>query len=282
MRKMTAISEEIFSSIPMPTWRWLGVNEAKVPAGIDIKNTKIKRIRLAAGEKRTITRKETVGFKELRITLEPWADLTLEQAVLLGEGESSATKVKVKVKDAARFTYTGAFLGGREAATDLEVKLLGKEAKADVWALYLGDKGNKLDLNYVIRQEGRRTEANMQVRGALLEGAEKIFRGTLDFLQGTKGSVGRENEEVLLLSDDVRNRSVPLMLSHEDEVDGHHAVSVGQMDEAKLFYLMSRGLSQAEARRLMVTAILQPVLDRFGEELRQEAAAELERRLSHE
>ena len=282
MRKMTAISEEIFSAIPMPTWRWLGVNEAKVPAGIDTKNTKIKRIKLAAGEKRTITRKETAGFKELRITLEPWAELTLEQAVLLGEGESSASKVKVTVQEGARFSYTGAYLGGREAAAELEVNLLGKEAKADVWALYLGDKGNKIDLNYVIRQEGRRTEANMQVRGALLEGAEKIFRGTLDFLQGTKGSVGRENEEVLLLSDDVRNRSVPLMLSHEDEVDGHHAVSLGQMDEEKLFYLQSRGLSTAEARRLMVTAILQPVLDRFSEDLRQEAAEELERRLSHE
>jgi Fe-S cluster assembly scaffold protein SufB len=72
------------------------------------------------------------------------------------------------------------------------------------------------------------------------------------------------------------------MLSHEDEVDGHHAVSVGQMDEEKLFYLQSRGLSAAEARRMMVTAILEPVLDRFSEELRQEAAEELERRLSHE
>ena len=276
------ISQEIFSAIPMPTWRWLGVNEAKVPAGVKIKETKVKEITLLAGEKRTVSRKETAGSRELHIVLEPWADLTLEQAVLLPEGKSSATRARVTVKDGARFSYTGAFLGGKEAVTELEVELLGKEAKADVWALYLGDAANKLDFNYIIRQQGLRTEANMQVRGALLSGAEKIFRGTLDFLQGTKGSVGRENEEVLLLSDDVRNRSVPLMLSHEDEVDGHHAVSVGQMDEEKLFYLQSRGLSTAEARRLMVTAILQPVLDRFSEDLRQEAAEELERRLSHE
>ena len=279
---MEAISQEIFSAIPMPTWRWLGVNEAKVPAGVSSKETKIKKITLLAGEKRTVSRKETAGSKELHIILEPWADLTLEQAVLLDAGKSSATKVKVTVKDGARFNYTGAFLGGKEAVTELEVELSGKEAKADVWALYLGDSANKLDMNYIIRQQGRRTEANMQVRGALLSGAEKIFRGTLDFLQGTKGSVGRENEEVLLLSDDVRNRSVPLMLSHEDEVDGHHAVSVGQMDEEKLFYLMSRGLSPQEARRLMVTAILQPVLGRFSTDLREDLTRELEGRLTHE
>ena len=278
---MEALKEEIFSAIPMPTWRWLGVNEAKVPAGVDIKETKSQEINLLAGEKRTLSRIEAAGSSELHITLAPWADFTLEQAVLLAEGRSSATKVKVTVQEGAKFTYTGAYLGGAEAAAQVEVELLGKESRADVWALYLGDKGSKLDLNYIIRQQGRRTEANMQVRGALSAGAEKIFRGTLDFLQGTKGSVGRENEEVLLLSEDVRNRSVPLMLSHEDEVDGHHAVSVGQMDEEKLFYLMSRGLSAQEARRLMVTAILQPVIDRFSEEVRERVAGELEGRLSH-
>ena len=278
---MEALNEEIFSAIPLPTWRWLGVNEAKVPAGVDIKETKSQEINLLAGEKRTLSRVEAAGSSELHITLAPWADFTLEQAVLLSGPLSSATKVKVTVQEGARFTYTGAYLGGAEAAAQVEVELLGKESRADVWALYLGDKGSKLDLNYIIRQQGRRTEANMQVRGALSAGAEKIFRGTLDFLQGTKGSVGRENEEVLLLSEDVRNRSVPLMLSHEDEVDGHHAVSVGQMDEEKLFYLMSRGLSAQEARRLMVTAILQPVIDRFSEEVREKVAGELEGRLSH-
>ena len=237
---------------------------------------------MAAGQQRTLSRQERAGAAELHIRLEPGADFALEQAVLLTAGQSSATKLKVTVSDGAKFSYTGAYVGGAEAAAAVEVELLGRESRADVWALYLGDNSNKIDLNYIIRQQGRRTEANMQVRGALLTGAEKIFRGTLDFLQGAKGSVGRENEEVLLLSEDVRNRSVPLMLSHEDEVDGHHAVSVGQMDEGKLFYLMSRGLSAQEARRLMVTAVLQPVMDRFSEEVREKVMSELEGRLSHE
>ena len=282
MRKMAAISDEIFSAIPLPTWRWLGVNEAKVPAGIKTEETKRQSITVAAGQQRTLSRQEMEGASELQITLEPGAEFALEQAVLLTAGQSSATKLKVTVSDGAKFSYTGAYLGGAEAAAALEVELLGRESQAEVWALYLGDDSNKIDLNYIIRQQGRSTKANMQVRGALLTGAEKIFRGTLDFLQGAKGSVGRENEEVLCLSDDVRNRSVPLMLSHEDEVDGHHAVSVGQMDEEKLFYLMSRGLSAQEARQLMVTALLQPVLDRFSPDLREKVRRELEGRLAHE
>ena len=94
--------------------------------------------------------------------------------------------------------------------------------------------------------------------------------------------MGREDEEVMVLSDHVQNRSVPIMLSHEDDVDGHHAVSIGKMDEEKLFYLMSRGLDLAEAQKLVVEANFQPVLDRIdNDELKAEIDAYLQRRLSN-
>ena len=72
------------------------------------------------------------------------------------------------------------------------------------------------------------------------------------------------------------------MLSLEDDVDGHHAVSVGKMDEDKLFYLMSRGLDLAEAQRLVVEASFNPVLDRIPDaELKAEIDTYLQRRLSN-
>ena len=161
-----------------------------------------------------------------------------------------------------------------------KITLAGDEARADVWGLYFGDEERKIDLNYIIRQEGRRTDANMQVRGALLDRSVKTFRGTLDFIQGARGSVGKEDEEVMILSPHARNRSVPLMLSHEGDVDGHHAVSIGRMDEDKLFYLMSRGLDERAAQQLIVEASFEPVLARIeSEELRAEIGSYLERRL---
>ena len=120
----------------------------------------------------------------------------------------------------------------------------------------------------------------MQVRGALLGHCVKNFRGTLDFIQGARGSVGKEDEEVTILSPHARNRSVPLMLSHEGDVDGHHAVSIGRMDADKLFYLMSRGLDERAAQQLIVEASFAPVLERITDEkLRTEIGDYLERRL---
>ena len=158
-----------------------------------------------------------------------------------------------------------------------------KTARVDESLTIFSDVLRQLDMNYVLVQEGRQTEANLNVYGALLGQADKIFRGTLDFRHGSKGSKGYEKEQVMVLSGQVRNRSVPLMLSGEDAVEGHHAVSIGKMDENKLFYLMSRGLDMAEARRLVVEAAFNPVLDRIGdEELYRELDDYIKERLADE
>lgn len=252
-----------FSRIPMRTWRWLGVNDLPAPADLD-DAIKKEQILVQKGQRDEIVRAfRTGGNYEVQVHLEAGAALHLVLAQLAPQAESCTCRVRVRCAAGAKFAATLAEVGARHAAAELFVDLAEEGAGADVWGLYFGDGEQKLDLNYVIRQGGTHTDANMQVRGALKGHAEKIFRGTLDFLEGSSGSVGRENEEVVLLSDGVRNRSVPIMLSHEADVDGHHAVSVGKMDEDRLFYLMSRGLDLAEAQRLVVEASLAPVLSRI-------------------
>ena len=289
----------------MRTWRWLGVNESRIPADIN-EHVKTQKILVEAGkEDEVVLTQREGGQYELQVHIEEGAKLHLVNAQLVPDdalytghdvkaiydaiqnayakkGVPSCIVLDTCKGKGATFAYTVVEAGARHTATELHVDLVGDDSKADIWGLYFGDGESVIDLNYVIRQGGRRTDANMQVRGALLGKSEKIFRGTLDFLEGSKGSVGREDEEVVLLSPNVRNRSVPIMLSHEDDVDGHHAVSVGKMDEDKLFYLMSRGLDLAEAQRLVVEASFNPVLDRIpDEELKAEIDTYLQRRLSN-
>ena len=260
------LNEEIFSAIPMRTWRWLKVNDVPVPAGLS-ENVQTEKILVESGESKSIVldRREG-GALEVQAHIADGGELNLIYAQLVDENEAATSRIKVYVGKGAKFNYTTVEAGAKHTAAELTVDMAGDDSVSDIWGLYFGDGESKIDLNYVIRQKGRRTDANMQVRGALLGTSDKIFRGTLDFLEGSKGSVGRENEEVVLLSPTVRNRSVPVMLSHEDDVDGHHAVSVGKIDEGKLFYLMSRGLDMADAQRLIVEASFNPVLDRIEDE----------------
>ncbi len=272
----------VFSRIPMRTWRWLGVNEARVAGPIPEKQENESLLVEAGKTEEYILTRRAGAQQNVDIRIEDGAKLHLVNIQLVPTDETATSRVKVTVGKDAEFRYTVVEAGASQAMSELDVNLAGNDSKADIWGLYFSDGSRKVDLNYTIRQAGRRTDANMQVRGAMLDTSEKIFRGTLDFIEGAKGSVGRENEEVILLSPGVRNRSVPIMLSHEDDVDGHHAVSVGRMDEDKLFYLMSRGLDLPNAQRLIVEASFNPVLDRIPDEaLKQEVDEYLQGRLAN-
>lgn len=245
------MDEKILGKLPLNSWRWLGVNQVKTSAQIEEKFFDVP-----DGEERT--------FAEVNL-----AD------------ENVARRIKISVGEGARVEFISADIGGGDYSADVEIDLRGDDSIADLEAVYFGDGKRKLDFNYVIRQRGKRTQATMNVRGALTDHCDKIFRGTLDFQRGAKGSTGRELEEVTILSPGTRNRSVPLMLAAEDEVDGHHAVSVGRLDDEKIFYLMSRGLNKSQAERLIVEAAFNPVVEKIPDEnLRSKLLDNLQRRLS--
>ena len=271
--------QDVFSRIPMPTWRWLGVNDLPVPAGLADTRDEI-RLSVAAGERsKHIVELRENGTQEIYVDVAEGAELALTYIQFAPTDVPVASRIHANVARGGLFSCTLIEAGAVHTASELRVTLAGDEARADVWGLYFGDEERKIDLNYIIRQEGLHTDANMQVRGALLDRSVKTFRGTLDFIEGARGSVGKEDEEVMILSPHARNRSVPLMLSHEGDVDGHHAVSIGRMDEDKLFYLMSRGLDERAAQQLIVEASFEPVLARIeSDELRTEIGSYLERR----
>ena len=300
------MEREVFSRLPLLTWRWLGVNEAFLPetlqgynqtvsvnpapetkAGASVNDDnkiKIKRqqIHVAGGQSEKaviVCRSEQLTDVQADVAEGGTLDLVCVQ--LLPADTAHAGSVSITAGKDAKIYVTAVEAGASHSVTKLRIDLAGDGSAADVAAVYFGDRARKLDLDYVINQIGKHTDANMQVRGALQDTSDKIFRGTLDFRRGSKGSSGREREEVILFNEGVRNRSVPLMLSGEDEVTGRHAVSAGRMNREKLFYLMSRGLDEKEARKLLVQAMLAPVLERIPDiALQEEITDNIEERIS--
>jgi len=217
-----------------------------------------------------------------RVYAEKGAKLHLIKVQLLAGEAQQLDAIGAYAEAGACIDATVVEIGAARSVTSLKINLAGDESTADIKTIYFGDGTRELDMNYIIRQEGKKTDGHMEIQGALLDKSQKIFRGTLDFIRGSKGSVGREAENVVVLSPDVRNRSVPLMLSGEDDVDGHHAVSVGKMDENKLFYLMSRGLSLRDAEKMVIAASFQPALQRIpDEEIKGQIEEYIRRRLAN-
>ena len=118
---------------------------------------------------------------------------------------------------------------------------------------------------------GRNTRSDIDVSGALSDSAKKVFRGTIDFKNGSAGSTGSEQETVLLLGDDVVNRTVPLILCAEENVEGTHGATIGALDDDTLFYFESRGFDRDAAERLMARAVVERLAHDLGDDATAEA-----------
>lgn len=131
-------------------------------------------------------------------------------------------------------------------------------------AAYFMDGEREIDMNFVALQTGAKTQSDMNVYGTLKDSAKKTYRGTIDFRRGCAGAIGDEQEETLLLSPDVVNKSIPLILCDEEDVQGEHGATIGRLDESVLFYMNARGISLEEAQKMMARAKIARVAALIG------------------
>ena len=184
------------------------------------------------------------------------------------------------IKENANVHFVAVELGGEITVSNYEGDLVGDSSKGELSAVYIGADKETIDLNYVMTARAKKTENEMNIKGALKDHAVKNFKGTIDFKRGATRSTGAEEEYCLLLSERARSRSVPLLLCEEDDVSGEHAAASGRLDENKLFYLMSRGLSYDEAKILIIKAEFNPIVDEIeNETIKEEVLAYIEERL---
>lgn len=178
----------------------------------------------------------------------------------LGEESMSFDTVIAHVEEGAVVEMVDLQLGAALKAVSREIELVGRHARSEIKTAYYGCEENGLDLSYTMSHGAPKTESIILGKGALAGKSSKVFRGNLFFKTGATESVGREQEFVTLLSKNAVSDSFPALMCSEDDVVGEHAASVGQIDVEKLFYLMSRGLSEVEARRLLVKASFEEVV----------------------
>jgi Fe-S cluster assembly protein SufD len=191
------------------------------------------------------------------------SEVSLIKIQLFSEESSNFDSNLINLQNGAKVNIITVELGSKNTVVNYVNELIGEGCEANLSSIYLGDKEKTIDLNYNMNHQGKKTISNIEVNGALMDKSKKIFRGTLDFKRGASGSKGSEEEYAVLLSPQVRNRAVPLLLCSEEDVEGAHAASAGKIDEDMLFYIMSRGFSEGEAKKLIIESAFNPILEKI-------------------
>jgi Fe-S cluster assembly protein SufD len=100
-------------------------------------------------------------------------------------------------------------------------------------------------------------------RGVLGGRSRGVFNGKALIRPGADESSVRQSNANLLLSPLAQIDTKPELEIYADEVEASHGATVGQLDEAAIFYMRTRGLSETEARRLLVGAFCRAVTDKL-------------------
>ncbi len=150
---------------------------------------------------------------------------------------------------------------GKEIFDGCAVDLYGDNSELTINTAYDAKSRTKFDFNYVARHRGRESQSDIAANGILAKGAEKCFRTTVDFITGCVEAKGVENEDVLLLDEDVINKTVPLILCTEEDVEGEHGATIGKLSDEILFYLNTRGIDEEMAYKLISAGRMASVIN---------------------
>ena len=102
--------------------------------------------------------------------------------------------------------------------------------------------------------------------GALKDNAHKNWKGVVDLKHGCSKADGKIGDYSMMFSDNVKNKTAPILLCAEKEVAGNHAASVGRLNKEMLFYIMSRGFDKKQAESMMLEATFSKALDKIEDE----------------
>ncbi|MDY6029371.1 MAG: SufD family Fe-S cluster assembly protein [Acidaminococcaceae bacterium] len=194
------------------------------------------------------------------------AKVRLVQIQLLGKNFLHLNDVGAELKKDSSLDVVQLQLGASKIYNGAKAKLAGDSSNFSCSVGYYGREGQHLDMNFVADHYGKKSTSFMTGDGVLQQGAFKIYRGTINFKRGCVDAEGEEQEKVLLLSDDVVNQSIPLILCAEEQVQGNHGASIGRLDESLLFYLCSRGFDERQATDMMAKASIEALLHKVQDE----------------
>ncbi|MCU1410165.1 MAG: sufD [Rhodoglobus sp.] len=221
--------------------------------------------------------------ENVEIIVEDGADLTV---VSVQEWSDSATQLAshfAQVGRNARLKHIVVTLGGSVVRLNPSVHLSGEGADGDLFGLYFADAGQHFEQRVYLHHKAENTKGRVNYKGALQgEGAHTVWVG--DVLIGPKaaGTDSYEQNRNLVLSEGTRADSIPnLEIETGDILGAGHASATGRFDDEQLFYLQARGITEAEARRLVVIGFLSEIVQKIGNtELETHLHAAIEAELS--
>lgn len=194
------------------------------------------------------------------------ASLTLHLLQNEDNGPADMNIDGVTIGAKGRFSIDTTTLYGSLVRNELNISLDGPEAHAELNGVYLLDGNAHCDNQSYIGHNVPDCTSDELYKGIVAGKATGVFDGKVFVKQDAQRTRAYQRNANILQGDDARVFSKPALEIYADDVKCSHGCTIGRMDEQAIFYLRSRGVSEAEARRMMSHAFMVDVLERIANE----------------
>lgn len=225
-------------------------------------------VRLGAGSQATVIERY-LSYSEGRGLNNALTEITLDDRACLdhcvlqtiGERSFHVGGVFASVAKEAILRSTTVTTSGALVRNDARVNLDGELATGHLDGCYLAFGRSHIDNHTHIAHNHPSGISRETYKGVLGDRGRAVFHGRIVVKQDAQKTDSEQSNQNLLLSDEAEIDTKPQLEIYADDVKCAHGATVGQLDETALFYLISRGVDRATARRMLTQAFAADVLN---------------------
>ena len=178
-------------------------------------------------------------------------------------GSYNISTLRIEQARNANVSSHSVLLGGGLVRNNVHPVLAGEGCECLINGLFLGKGRQHMD-NYMLVEHAQPHGGSRQFYNGILDNqAHGVFHGRIIVHKGAQKTDAKQTNRNLLLSDDAQIDTKPQLEIHADDVKCTHGATIGQVEENALFYMRSRGIDEATARRLLLFAFASECLERM-------------------
>jgi Fe-S cluster assembly protein SufD len=235
------------------------------------KSTVLPRLHIFAGAYSTakiivtnLDAKETLSFPAIDIALEEGANVRLEQVAEANALAWNLFSLRATLKKDSRFSHLQWNKGKGVVRSDIRVWLQGEGAETDLQGVWMLKDKAQAHAQVRVDHEAPHCQSMQKFKGVLSDLSQSSFEGKIYVQPEAQKTQAYQLNKNLLLSPHVIAHAKPNLEIFADDVKASHGATVAHLDDELLFYLKSRGISEAQAKSLLVEGFCREVLDNFS------------------
>lgn len=217
----------------------------------------------------------------LEVVALPGSRVHVATADELHRGPTYFVTRRARVEKDAYVRWTIGDISDGFGVETVENVLQGNGANGLTRVIGLGHGRSHLELTASMKHVGRNTESEIIMHAALRERANTIYRSRTEIVKGAVGAGSEQHDRMIMIDGTARADAIPMLLIDENDVNRcGHAASVGKIDATQVYYLMSRGIPQSEAMKMIIWGYLRDSVDALPtESMRNVVIERIEREL---